>query len=38
MVWFEFVAGVSAGGAATLLLHPLDLLKIRFQGSFLFEF
>lgn len=26
----HFVAGISGGVASTLLLHPLDLLKIRF--------
>lgn len=30
--WEHLVAGVSGGAASTLLLHPLDLVKIRFQG------
>ncbi|XP_061182310.1 solute carrier family 25 member 32-like isoform X1 [Saccostrea echinata] len=29
--WEHLVAGVSGGAASTLLLHPLDLVKIRFQ-------
>ena len=29
--WDEFVAGIIAGGTATLCLHPLDLLKTRLQ-------
>lgn len=28
----HMVAGVSGGVVATLVLHPLDLVKIRFQG------
>lgn len=31
--WEHLVAGVSGGAASTLLLHPLDLVKIRFQGK-----
>ena len=27
----HLVAGLSGGVAATLLLHPLDLVKVRFQ-------
>lgn len=30
-----FVSGVIAGGMATLVLHPLDLIKIRFQGIYI---
>lgn len=30
----HLVAGVSGGVASTLILHPLDLLKIRFAGKF----
>jgi hypothetical protein len=26
------LAGIGAGAIATLILHPLDLIKIRFQG------
>ena len=33
--WEHLVAGVSGGAASTLLLHPLDLVKIRFQGKLL---
>ena len=29
--WKHCVAGVSAGGVATFALHPLDLVKTRFQ-------
>ncbi|KAL5014678.1 hypothetical protein ScPMuIL_008948 [Solemya velum] len=29
--WEHLVAGMSGGVVATLLLHPLDLVKIRFQ-------
>lgn len=32
--WQQFAAGVSGGVISTLLLHPFDLLKIRFQGKF----
>lgn len=28
----HLVAGVSGGVASTLILHPFDLIKIRFQG------
>lgn len=27
------IAGVSGGVTSTLVLHPLDLIKIRFQGK-----
>ena len=33
----HLVAGVSGGVASTLILHPLDLLKIRFAGKFFFQ-
>lgn len=29
----QFTAGCVAGGTATILLHPLDLLKTRFQAT-----
>jgi len=29
----HMVAGVSGGVASTLILHPLDLIKIRFAGE-----
>lgn len=29
----HLIAGVSGGVTSTLLLHPLDLIKIRFQGK-----
>ena len=29
----HLVAGVSGGVTSTLVLHPLDLIKIRFQGK-----
>ena len=28
----HLLAGISGGAISTLLLHPLDLLKIRFAG------
>lgn len=28
----HLIAGVSGGVASTLILHPLDLIKIRFAG------
>lgn len=31
--WEHLVAGMSGGVVATLVLHPLDLVKIRFQGK-----
>jgi len=31
--WQHMVAGVSGGVISTLVLHPLDLIKIRFQGK-----
>ena len=31
--WEHLVAGVSGGVASTVILHPLDLIKIRFQGE-----
>ena len=30
----HMVAGVSGGVTSTLILHPLDLIKIRFAGEF----
>ena len=30
----HLIAGTTGGVAATLVLHPLDLIKIRFQGWF----
>lgn len=35
--WEHLVAGVSGGVVATLVLHPLDLVKIRFQGTIFFN-
>lgn len=29
----HLLAGISGGVASTLLLHPLDLMKIRFAGK-----
>ena len=29
----HLVAGLLGGASATLVLHPLDLIKIRFQGE-----
>jgi len=33
--WQHFVAGLSGGVLSTLVVHPLDLIKIRFQGVFI---
>jgi len=33
MRWEHLVAGISGGVASTLILHPLDLIKIRFAVS-----
>ena len=29
----HLIAGISGGIASTLVLHPLDLLKVRFAGE-----
>lgn len=29
----HLVAGISGGVTSTLILHPLDLIKIRFAGK-----
>lgn len=34
----HLVAGLSGGAVSTLILHPFDLLKIRFAGKENFEF
>ena len=31
--WEHMAAGVSGGVVSTLVLHPLDLVKVRFQGN-----
>ena len=31
----HMVAGISGGVTSTLILHPLDLIKIRFAGKFI---
>lgn len=33
-MWSQFLAGFAAGGTTVILLHPLDLLKTRFQATF----
>ena len=33
----HLLAGVSGGVTSTLILHPLDLIKIRFQGKIKLE-
>jgi hypothetical protein len=33
----HLVAGISGGVASTLILHPLDLIKIRFAGKLHFS-
>lgn len=30
----HLLAGISGGAISTLILHPLDLMKIRFAGKF----
>ena len=30
----HLVAGLTGGVASTLVLHPFDLVKVRFQGLF----
>lgn len=32
MRYEHLIAGISGGVASTLILHPLDLIKIRFAG------
>ena len=34
--WEHMAAGVSGGVMSTLVLHPLDLVKIRFQGELIY--
>lgn len=34
----HLVAGISGGVTSTLILHPLDLIKIRFAGKSLLSF
>lgn len=29
----QLIGGIGAGALSTLLLHPLDLMKTRFQGT-----
>ena len=31
--WEQLAAGLSGGVLSTLVLHPLDLVKVRFQGD-----
>ena len=31
--WEHLAAGISGGVTSTLVLHPLDLIKVRFQGK-----
>ena len=33
LCWQHLAAGVSGGVLSTLVLHPLDLIKVRFQGE-----
>lgn len=33
MRYEHLIAGISGGVASTLILHPLDLIKIRFAGK-----
>lgn len=37
MRYEHLVAGISGGVASTLILHPLDLIKIRFAGNATFS-
>lgn len=32
--WEHMLAGVTGGVVSTVVLHPLDLIKIRFQGLY----
>lgn len=32
----HLLAGISGGAISTLILHPLDLMKIRFAGKLLY--
>lgn len=34
----HMVAGISGGVTSTLILHPLDLIKIRFAGKIITKF
>lgn len=34
----HLVAGISGGVTSTLILHPLDLIKIRFAGELTMTF
>ena len=36
--WEYMVAGIAGGVVSTTVLHPLDLIKIRFQGLLLYIF
>lgn len=33
----HMVAGITGGITSTLILHPLDLIKIRFAGEYLYN-
>ena len=33
--WEHMLAGVAGGVVSTVALHPLDLIKIRFQGVYI---
>ena len=35
--WQHLAAGISGGVISTVAVHPLDLIKVRFQGLFLFQ-
>ena len=30
----DLISGTTGGVISTLILHPLDLVKVRFQGNF----
>jgi len=36
--WQHLVGGVTGGVFSTLIVHPLDLIKIRFQGVIILFF
>ena len=31
----HLISGISGGTVSTLILHPLDLIKLRFAGKFI---
>lgn len=33
MKWIMMTAGITGGAVSSIILHPLDLIKIRFSGK-----